>query len=518
LPTISAQLAARLCGDYREEICQQLWGQIPEPLRLERFDAASTGGHPGFSFRRTFQHLDLRPLPEPMRREVAWCLWRVIDQGGQIHGAYVPLVHRLSNIDADDRATNRPPTESLMDRPLEEWERSMAKATLRRGLALSGMKPARWALRACYRLLHLAYDPREWWEHEVWDLRLDARIPVRAHEPTAKNMINFLAIEQDWLRAGLRWHGKVGLETGMSRWSTVYDRVTGLKHFSAFLTAAGVDHPALAERPTELRLLALDFLGYLRGLRAVTGPNRGGRLSDSYLVHLMGDVEQFYAFMADHHHEAASRLGDHRWRYFGAVWLAWILALAGQVAINDGNYYEAINGGQNLLGGWRRWKRIYTCLILACAGGFAAWLVPYHVTDGFEKLGAIQAITLPSATIIMAVDHFLLPRLFKVSRSMTTVPSWEQSGIINGPGVFALVVAILFGAYTQGIIGSTTTNWYFAIGETWVLAALLYLLGVAITVRLIPNVKVALGFSVPATEADVVPGDIVDLASVSAAT
>ena len=172
---------------------------------------------------------------------------------------------------------------------------------------------------------------------------------------------------------------------------------------------------------------------------------------------------------------------------FGALWLAWILALAGQVAINDGNYYEAINGGQNLLGGWKRWKRIYTCLILACAGGFAAWMVPYHVTDGFEKLGAIQAITLPSATIIMAVDHFLLPRMFKVSRSMTTVPSWEQSGIINGPGVFALVVAILFGAYTQGIIGSTTTNWYFAIRETWVLAALLYVIGVAITVASDPQ-------------------------------
>jgi integrase len=317
LPTISTQLAARLRGDYREEICQQLWEQIPEPLRLERFDAASTGGHPAFSFRRTFQHLDLRPLPEPMRRELAWCLWRVIDQGGQIHGAYVPLVHRLSDIDADDRAADRLPTASLMARSLEEWERAMAKATLRRGLQRSGMKPARWALRACYRLLHLAYDPREWWEHEVWDLRLDARIPVRAHEPTAKNMINFLAIEQDWLRAGLRWHGKIGLETGMSRWSTVYDRVTGLKHFSAFLAAAGVDHPALAERPTDLRLLALDFLGYLRGLRAMTGPNRGGRLSDSYLVHLMGDVEQFYAFMADHHHEAASRLNDHRWRYLG---------------------------------------------------------------------------------------------------------------------------------------------------------------------------------------------------------
>ena len=106
-----------------------------------------------------------------------------------------------------------------MDRSLEQWEQAMAKATLRRGLQLSGMKPARNTIRSCYRLLALAYDPRDWWEHEVWDLRLDARIPSRAHEPTAKNMINFLAIKQDWLRAGLRWHGKVGLEAGLLRWS-----------------------------------------------------------------------------------------------------------------------------------------------------------------------------------------------------------------------------------------------------------------------------------------------------------
>ena len=93
--------------------------------------------------------------------------------------------------------------------------------------------------------------------------------------------------------------------------------MTGLKHFSTFLSAARIDHPALAERPPELRLLALDFLGYLRGLRAQTGPNRDRPLSDSYLVHVMGDVEQFYAFMADHRHEAASKLSDDRWRHLG---------------------------------------------------------------------------------------------------------------------------------------------------------------------------------------------------------
>ena len=34
---------------------------------------------------------------------------------------------------------------------------------------------------------------------------------------------------------------------------------------------------------------------------------------------------------------------------FGAFWLAWILATMSQFAINDGNYYESINAGQNLM-------------------------------------------------------------------------------------------------------------------------------------------------------------------------
>jgi integrase len=204
-----------------------------------------------------------------------------------------------------------------MDRSLEGWERWLRKGALRRGLRQSGLRPSRWALRTCYRLLHLAYDPRDWWEHEVWDRRLDERIPLRVHEPTAKKTINFLAIEQPWLRRALQWHGKVGLETGQLRWATVRERLTGLKHFSRFLAGREIDHPALAGSRQALRGLALDFLAYLRSQRATTGPNRGRPLSDSHLVHVMGDVEQFYAFMADHRHEAADKLEDQRWRLLG---------------------------------------------------------------------------------------------------------------------------------------------------------------------------------------------------------
>jgi purine-cytosine permease-like protein len=38
---------------------------------------------------------------------------------------------------------------------------------------------------------------------------------------------------------------------------------------------------------------------------------------------------------------------------FGALWLGAVVATVLQVAINDGNYYEMVNGGQNIVGGAR---------------------------------------------------------------------------------------------------------------------------------------------------------------------
>jgi purine-cytosine permease-like protein len=202
---------------------------------------------------------------------------------------------------------------------------------------------------------------------------------------------------------------------------------------------------------------------------------------------------------------------------FGAFWLAWILALLGQVAINDGNYYEAINAGQNLLGGWKRWRRVYTCLLLAGLGGLAAWLVPYHISNGFFKLAAFQAITLPCASIIMVIDHFVLPRMFKISRPLLRVPAWRDASLINWPGVIALVVAAALGGYGSGIWPGEdpTRYWGFLILETWLLAAMLYIVGVAITQAVAgARVKEALGFSKDALAEPVPPGAIVDIASV----
>jgi purine-cytosine permease-like protein len=202
---------------------------------------------------------------------------------------------------------------------------------------------------------------------------------------------------------------------------------------------------------------------------------------------------------------------------FGAFWLAFIIATVSQFAINDGNYYESVNAGQNLLGGWSRWRRVYTCLIVAGGGAFAAWLVNYKTVNGWFDVATFLAITVPCATTIMVVDHYLLPRWFGISRPLLHVPSWEEAGRFNAPAVAALLVAVAYGAIASAILPGnlgydTPRNWGPVPLECWLIAGALYAAIVA-AVRTAPAVKRTLAFSRPALETSVPPGAVVDIAS-----
>jgi purine-cytosine permease-like protein len=204
---------------------------------------------------------------------------------------------------------------------------------------------------------------------------------------------------------------------------------------------------------------------------------------------------------------------------FGWFWLAWIIATISQFAINDGNYYESVNAGQNLVGGWRRWRRLYTCLLVAGGGVIAADLVNFHFLNGWFKVATFLAISVPSATVIMSVDHFLLPRWFGIARPLTQVPSWDEAGFINAPAVIALLVAVFYGvtgsaSWPNGWLESAPPNGWGPVPlESWLIAGIGYVALVALVRLVAPNVRSALAFSRPALAAQV-PGDaIVDIAS-----
>jgi purine-cytosine permease-like protein len=203
---------------------------------------------------------------------------------------------------------------------------------------------------------------------------------------------------------------------------------------------------------------------------------------------------------------------------FGAFWLAFILGTLSQFALNDGNYYEAINGGQNIIGGWRHWRRVYTCLILAGGGALSGWLVNYHFTNGFFKVAAFLAITVPTASVIMAIDHFLLPRWFGISRPLVKIPSWSDTAWVNWPALIALCGAVFFGAWASGIVPYEDPSrlWGIPPLEAWVLGGVTYVAGVWLVMEFASDrVKHLLGF--PRTVmAEPLPSEaVIDIASVA---
>jgi purine-cytosine permease-like protein len=203
---------------------------------------------------------------------------------------------------------------------------------------------------------------------------------------------------------------------------------------------------------------------------------------------------------------------------FGALWLSWFLATISQFAINDGNYYEAVNAFQNIIGGWSKWRRIYTCLVCAAIGALAGYLVNYVITNGFLKVAAFLAVTAPCATTIMCVDHFLLPRLFGISRPLLKIPRWGDTSVGNWPAIFALAIAVLFGAWATGIVPGENPNRYWGPGplEAWALSAVLYIVFVAITRAVVPKalpLKQALGFSSLVIDEPLPSHAIVDIAT-----
>jgi hypothetical protein len=191
---------------------------------------------------------------------------------------------------------------------------------------------------------------------------------------------------------------------------------------------------------------------------------------------------------------------------FGALWLGAVIATVLQVAINDGNYYEMTNAGQNVLGGARGWKRWYTCLIMAAiAAVFTWWFVRNpNVELNFFKVAGWSAIALPCTTVVMCVDRFLLPRLLAVERPVEPIPEWRDAGAGNWPAIVAVLVALLFGAWGQQLFPGQTSAPSLGLVpvEAWILAGVLYL-GLAALAARTASAKVLLGFARPLRHGEV---------------
>ena len=118
-----------------------------------------------------------------------------------------------------------------------------------------------------------------------------------------------------------------------------------------------------------------------------------------------------------------------------------------------------------------------------------------NLQDTFTIATSVGSTTVPVASTIMAIDIFLLPILFGISRPMYRVANWSELGIANWPGVIALAAGTLVGLYTAGLIPVLNTDYIgFPALQAWVTGAVAYLIGVTL-VHKSANVKALLGFA-----------------------
>ena len=246
-------------------------------------------------------------------------MFRIIELGGRVQmPGTVMLARRLTEITADHAAGT---LRSLMDLPARTWLQQIPLAVHRRRGKLpapSSVTQMRQVLLRFLWLLDLAYDIRPWWQRESWHPVEDPRIPLREHEPLGRQAIHFHRITTPWLRRAAQWHGKVALETGLLRWSTLNQRVFALTVLDAFLAGRGISEPRLAADPARVRQLMLDFLGHVRASRASRGPTEGQPVSAAHAKTVLVHVEQFYLFMHDHKDAAAAATGERGWPELGA--------------------------------------------------------------------------------------------------------------------------------------------------------------------------------------------------------
>jgi len=181
---------------------------------------------------------------------------------------------------------------------------------------------------------------------------------------------------------------------------------------------------------------------------------------------------------------------------FGLAGLMMVVLLVNQWAVQDGNLYIAINGAQNLLSRIPRWRRQYTVIGLGLAAGGLTFILP-SLTKTFNIVTGIGAVTVPVASTIMAMDVFVVRRLFGLRRPLHRVAAWHELAPANWPAIAALVAGTAVGALTGGLIpgtpGFAATYIGFPALQAWATGAVVYLVVVALIARR-PRARALLGY------------------------
>jgi purine-cytosine permease-like protein len=182
---------------------------------------------------------------------------------------------------------------------------------------------------------------------------------------------------------------------------------------------------------------------------------------------------------------------------FGLSGLMLLVLLVNQWAVQDGNLYIAINGAQNILSRIPGYRREFTVIGLGLIAASLTFILP-NLQQTFNIVTGIGSVTVPVASMIMAMDLFVVPRLFGLRRPMHRVAKWNELAAANWPAIIALLLGTGLGGWTAGVIpglpGYQSQYIGFPALQAWIVGAVAYLIGVALVANN-PKVREILGYA-----------------------
>ena len=302
------------------------WAQVPEAWRRPvyaiysaPFDQVFLRNQFYLQAHRAGAAHDFTPdAPTRFGDEIAWWVWVCWDQQlRKIEPSLLAwLTRTLPAAIAEHRArTGRAPA-SIADLDPNAVLRQAVLTFQRRNMRLPSAGSRR-NIRHVIEHLHLWVSVRctdtPWWEHDIWDLRTDPRIPRRDHEPRHDTAVRLRDIEPAWLREGLRFWLRSALTYDLLVWSSAADRARNLgSQLGRFAHDYGHhDDPLISTDPDQLRTVFLDYLEYLRSPAAAT---QSEHLTADTVATLQAQTQAFYTFMHDNAADAATATANPRWR------------------------------------------------------------------------------------------------------------------------------------------------------------------------------------------------------------
>lgn len=299
------------------------WSQVPVQWRTPVYRIGTAPASEVFSQNRYYQShpgdpgYDFTPAgPTRFAHEIAWWVYICWREGlRRISPADLSWIGRAIDPALADYQShqNRLP-HSLLDLDQDELVRHAMLVFERRHGRLPTPGYRRnlvYTVEHLYTLLAVRCSDAPWYTYDVWDLRIDPRIPQREHEPLSERTLKLVAIQPEWLREGLRFWMRMALTHGLFTWTTAIGRTGNLgRVFGGFCTAHGITDPLVDTDSSTLRAVFLEFLEFLRSPSASVKRNR---LTAHTISEIQYEVQSFYKFMYDHAVEAAET-GQPRWK------------------------------------------------------------------------------------------------------------------------------------------------------------------------------------------------------------